>query len=331
MKVILFTHESDIDGLGNVVLAKMAFDDLECHMYPTFNSLEGSFRELLEQNYLDSFDKIFVTDLALANPSLEMVANNPNLRTKIQVLDHHAASIKDGLNIYDFTKIEEIAADGHKRCGTEMFYEYLTTNGYLERTPILDDFVELTRLEDTWDWKNEGDKGLKAHDIATLLNGLGVDAYIEAMYKKTTSQDQTIELTSEEAAIVEAKKREYEATLQNLWESAEILVDEFGNIFGITYADYQYRNELAEYVRKIEDKKGIKYLVIVALEKGVAGQKSYRSIDDDFDVNEVAMAHGGGGHPKASSVNLTVAQKAKVLTLQKREGLEYIAKSKYIE
>ena len=27
------------------------------------------------------------------------------------------------------------------------------------------------------------------------------------------------------------------------------------------------------------------------------GQKSYRSIDESFDVNEVAVKHGGGGHP----------------------------------
>lgn len=331
MKILLLSHEGDIDGLGNVVLAKLAFDNLEYHLFTTPVFLEKKFREMLENDSLSSYDMIFITDLALESPSLELVAQTPHLAAKVRVLDHHTTAIENGFGIYSFTKIEECREDGHKRCGTEMFYEYLTEHGLLKKTPILDDFTELTRLEDTWEWKGEGNRGLKAHDMAILLSGLGVENYIDAMYNKVTSQNQTVEFNEDEQNLIASKKREYEMTLQNLWENTEILTDEFKNRFGIVYADYEYRNELAEYIRKLADKKDIEYIVIVSLEKGVAGQKSYRSIDENFDVNEIATLHGGGGHSKAAGVNITEEQKAKSLTLPKKEGLEYLAKSKYTD
>ena len=37
MKVLLFTHKSDIDGMGNAVLAKLAFADVEYVLCETIN------------------------------------------------------------------------------------------------------------------------------------------------------------------------------------------------------------------------------------------------------------------------------------------------------
>ena len=65
------------------------------------------------------------------------------------------------------------------------------------------------------------------------------------------------------------------------------------------------------------------------MNKGEFGQKSYRSIDETFDVNEVAMNHGGGGHPAAASVSITQEQKEKSLTLTKRNSLKFLAESNY--
>ena len=56
------------------------------------------------------------------------------------------------------------------------------------------------------------------------------------------------------------------------------------------------------------------------MNKGENGQKSYRQIEDNFDVNDIAMNHGGGGHPGAASVNITEFQK---------EEDTYLVKFKY--
>ena len=46
-KVIIFSHESDIDGLGCVILAKLAFNNLDYVLSPNTDSLETKFREYI--------------------------------------------------------------------------------------------------------------------------------------------------------------------------------------------------------------------------------------------------------------------------------------------
>lgn len=58
-------------------------------------------------------------------------------------------------------------------------------------------------------------------------------------------------------------------------------------------------------------------MVLIALEKGAFGQKSYRAIANGFDVGKIAEAHGGNGHPAAASVNITKEQK-KICTYIKK-------------
>ena len=182
MKVLLFSHESDIDGMGSVVLSKLAFSDFDYVLASTPKGLELKFRDYINDKVLYNYDNIYITDLSLENPSLEMVANDDILKNRVKVFDHHDGAIKNGLNKYDFTFIEEIDKNGVKRCGTEIFYKYLLDNNYLKRTESLDKFVEFTRLEDTWEWKKNNTP--EAHDLSILFSNIGIINYIESMYSK---------------------------------------------------------------------------------------------------------------------------------------------------
>ncbi len=326
-KTILFSHESDIDGLNCVILGKIAFQKLDDILVPNVEKLEQVFRTYIESGKLDSYHRIYVTDLALYDPSLTMVSNS-SFKNKVQIFDHHKRAIDDNMNRYPFTKIMEEDEKG-KRCGTDLFYEYLVQNNFIQKNKKLDEFVELTRLEDTWEWKKAGTASEKAHDLAILLNVLGVEDYLSTVYLKLLNDTGSFEFEKEEIELVQKKKAEYEKKLQDIMSSAEYLTDEENHKFGIVFADYEYRNELSEFVRKNKNPEGIQYLIIVAMNKGEFGQKSYRSIADDFDVNEVAMRHGGGGHKGASAVNITKEQKEKASKLPKREALKYLADSKY--
>ena len=330
-KVIIFSHESDIDGLGSIVLGKLAYDDIDYVLVPNINILETKFREYIENGLFDKYDKVFVTDLALYNPSLEMVSKDPVLSKKVLVFDHHKSAISENCNAYSFTTIIDEDENGIKRCGTDLFYQYLYSNGILKRTKILDEFVELTRLEDNWEWKNDKEKGVKAHDMAILLNGIGIEKYIKNMYIKMVLNNDYVEFSEEEAKIIEDKKKEYIEKLQNIWDKREYFKDENNNRFAVVFADYEYRNELSEYVRglHIED---LKYLIIIALEKGTYGQKSYRAIAKGFDVGKIAESHGGSGHPGAAAVNITKEQREKAMVLRRednRTSLEYLINSNY--
>ena len=108
-KVIIFSHENDIDGLGNIILGKMAFGEIEYVLASNVNILEAKFRDCLKKGLLHNYDRIFVTDLALYNPSLEMVSKDPELSKKVLVFDHHRSAINEGCGGYSFTKIVEIS------------------------------------------------------------------------------------------------------------------------------------------------------------------------------------------------------------------------------
>lgn len=327
-KIIVFSHESDIDGLGSIVLGKIAFKNIDYELFPNTEKLELKIREYIEQNKLDNYDKIYITDLALYDPSLTMIANS-KLKDKVLVFDHHKASIDNKMNRYSFTKIVEEDEQG-KRCGTNLFYEYLLENKLITKTLAISQFVEATTLEDTWEWKNHGIFGLQAHNLSLLFNKVGIEEYIKRMVNKLeTLNNKPFIYNQEELLLIKSKYNEYQKALKEISDNIEYFVDEYGNKFGVVYANYEYRNEIPEYIINNNNQENIKYIIIVALDKGKYGQKSYRSIIDAFDVNKIAIKHGGGGHPTAAMVNITSHQKNKALTLTKREGLKYLADSIY--
>lgn len=325
MKVLLYTHKSDIDGLGCLVLANLAFKDLDYFLLPNVKELEELVRTHLKTNYLANYARIFITDLALNEPALSLLAAS-SFKDKTQILDHHQYAINENLNRYPFTFIEEVKND-KKRCATEIFYEYLVNNNYLKPSESLNHFTELTRLEDTWDWKKDENIGIKAHDLAILFNSIGIDEYLNTCLEKLNHNN--FNFTEEEKDIIQNKKNEYDIKLNEILAGTEYLIDEFGNKYGIVYANYEYRNELPEYILKVGNPQNIKYLIIAALDKGDFGQKSYRSIDSTCDVNKIASNYGGGGHLNAAAVNITKEQKEKALTLTRKEGLKYLAESKF--
>ena len=332
-KVIIFSHENDIDGMGSIILGKIAFGEIDYVLSSNVNELEAKFREMLDCGKLSKYENIYVTDLSLYSPAVDLVKEDPKLSHKVLVFDHHRSAINEGYNNYDFATIIEVDGNGIKRCGTDLFYDFLLSKGLIDRTPALEEFVELTRLEDTWGWKESGDKGIKAHDLAILFNILGIEEYLDRMYMKLSAGEASFSLTIEEENIVNNKKDEYLKLLQEILSDAEFFKDELNNAYSAVYAGYEFRNELGEYVRSLSIQ-DLKYLVIIALEKGQFGQKSYRSIEEDFDVGKIAESHGGNGHPAAASVNITKEQKEHALILRKtnkRESLEYLVNSSYRE
>lgn len=325
MKVIIFSHESDIDGMGPVVLGNLAFERIDYVLSPNPQPMELKFREYLEKKKLYDYDYIFITDLALDNPSLDMVYSDKKLKNKVLIFDHHQKAIELGLNRYSFTFIEEKDKNGKKRCATEIFYEYLINNNFINRKESIDTFVEFTRLEDTWDWKRENNT--KAHDLAVLFNKIGITDYINRMTNKLKNNN-CFTYDEEELRFIREKKKEYEDKIKRYVAESEVLKDENNNKYGITYAPYEFRNDIPEYIRNnnIND---ICYFITVALDKEENGQKSYRSIKEGFDVNEIAMRYNGGGHPSAAAVSITKEQRKKIENMKKKEGLEYLANSRY--
>ena len=329
MKTILFTHEIDIDGLGCAILARLSFSNPKIILCANPNTLTDSVKKYYDSKKLYDYDVIYITDLSLLNPMLDTIAHDEVLSKKIQIFDHHKSAIDLGLNKYSFTHIQVMDGD-RMNSGTKLFYDYLVSKKLIKSTNSLDEFVELTRLEDTWEWRNDPINGTKAWDLAVFLGILGKEEYINIIIKKLIDNPTCFDFSQDEQKIIDETKERYARKIKEIWESKEYLVDDDGNKFAIVLCSSEYTGGLVEYVRSIE--KDIKYFIVIDLDNLPLSKKSYRNVDESFDVSKVAIAHGGAGHKGASGVPISLEQKQEALKLlseNKIEGLKYLVNSKY--
>lgn len=305
MKVLLFTHKNDIDGMGNAILAKLAFDSVDYVLCETFD-LKKKVEEYLKNKKIYEYEKIFITDLCLGEENLKQIDEDEKLKGKFQIIDHHKTYEDEKYTRFSFVQVK-LKNDHGLCCATSLFYEYLLNNNYLVRNDAIDEFVELTRQHDTWEWKNIYNNE-KSRELAILFDAIGINGYIKFIYEKLL-KEQTFEYNEIERMLINNKKIE-------ISEAVEEYLDKiyYKNILdlkaGIIFINYEYRNELAEYLR--ENKYDIDFVMIISLDRGVV---SYRSTKDGVSVRKVAEYFGGKGHDKAATNPITSKSKEAILEI----------------
>ena len=179
MKILLFTHKIDIDGMGCAVLGKLAFDDIEIVYCDTFE-INQQIQRYIDNGSIYQYDKIFVTDLCIKQPLLSQFAEDKDLSRKTVILDHHKTEIEEGNDQYPFSTI--IIQDKNGKCsGTSLFYNYLLQHELINESDNLEEFVELTRQYDTWEWRTLYNNE-KANDLNILFSILKIDGYVCKFY-----------------------------------------------------------------------------------------------------------------------------------------------------
>lgn len=305
MKVLLFTHKNDIDGMGNAILAKLAFDSVDYVLCETFD-LKKKVEEYFKNKKIYEYDKIFITDLCLGEENLKQIDEDEKLKGKFQIIDHHKTYEDEKYTRFSFVQVK-LKNDHGLCCATSLFYEYLLSNNYLVRNDAIDEFVELTRQHDTWEWKNIYNNE-KSRELAILFDAIGINGYIKFIYEKLL-KEQTFEYSEIERMLIDNKKIE-------ISEAVEEYLDKiyYKNILdskaGIIFINYEYRNELAEYLR--ENKYDIDFVMMISLDRGVV---SYRSTKDGVSVRKVAEYFGGKGHNKAATNPITSKSKEAILEI----------------
>ena len=305
MKVLLFTHKNDIDGMGNAILAKLAFDSVDYVLCETFD-LKKKVEEYLKNKKIYEYDKIFITDLCLGEENLKQIDEDEKLKGKFQIIDHHKTYEDEKYTRFSFVQVK-LKNDHGLCCATSLFYEYLLSNNYLVRNDAIDEFVELTRQHDTWEWKNIYNNE-KSRELAILFDAIGINGYIKFIYEKLL-KEQTFEYNEIERMLINNKKIE-------ISEAVEEYLDKiyYKNILdskaGIIFINYEYRNELAEYLR--ENKYDIDFVMMISLDRGVV---SYRSTKAGISVRKVAEYFGGKGHDKAATNPITSKSKEAILEI----------------
>lgn len=294
MKVLLFTHKNDIDGMGNVVLANLAFDEVDYVLCGTFNLTENVLKYYNNGRIYD-YDRIFVTDLCLEEPVLGLIAQDDILKEKLLDFDHHKTFDDIKYTKHSFINVK-IKDDRGLCCGTSLFYDYLVGQSLLDSNNLcIKEFVELTRQHDTWEWKNVYNNE-KARELATLFDVIGSEAYIDSMTKKLFNSDNnSFEFEQYERNLIGNRLVQISEKL-NFYANNVIYRDILGLKAGIVFITYEYRNELAEYFK--ENNFDMDFAMMIAMDPGVI---CYRSVADNVKVRPVAEFFGGKGHDKAGS------------------------------
>ena len=295
MKVLLFTHAEDIDGIGCAILAKQVFRD--CEVIPTktfeFNKNVG---KVIESGLIEKFDKVYVTDLCIKEPLLGEIDRNPILRDKIRVIDHHKSEIVEGNDKYDFVTIT-VEKNGRKESGTSLFYQFLIDNYGLQSIPILDELVEWTRQYDVYDWVKINNQD--ARKLHILFEMLGYDKYYELINAKLKS-DNSITFTDYEEEVIATYFRNFNNDMNFILSNmvvVPIIIDDIIYRIGYVICPYKYRNDINDYIRSKGNMQNIDIVGMIMTDRDTV---SYRQINN-VDVSKVAVYFGGKGHFAASS------------------------------
>ena len=298
MKVLIFTHKNDIDGMGNAILANLAFNEVDYELCGTFD-LTSKVESYYENDRIYEYDKVFVTDLCLEDPVLTRIANDEKLNKKILDFDHHRTFTAEKYTKHPFINV--VIEDEHGLCcGTYLFYNYLIKEGYIDKNnKAIEEFVELTRQHDTWEWKNIYNNE-KSRELSILFDALGPTGYINMMTDKLKDKEtKTFEYSKIEQLLIDNRKALINE--KNDFYSNRIIYKEIlGMKAGIVFITYEFRNELAEYFR--ENKFDMDFTMMIALDPGVV---AYRSVKEGIAVRPVAEMFGGKGHDKAATNPIT--------------------------
>ena len=251
------------------------------------------------------YDYIFITDLPLGEEELRLLADK-KFKGKVFVFDHHKSSIGEYLEKYPFATIK-IQDDKGLCSGTSLFYYFLLEQNLLLPTTKTSDFVELTRRYDTWEWKTKYNDET-AHELTLLFDSVGIEGYLSLLASDLTNNSQENFAFNElEKMLIENKKNQVQSKLKQY--TNQIIVKEIlGKRAGIIFIDYEYRNDIAEYLRQINY--DIDFVMLITMDKGAV---SLRSIKDDVEVRTIAEYFGGKGHDKAASFPILVSTQEEII------------------
>lgn len=305
MKVLLFTHSQDIDGMGCAVLARKAFGDYTLVPTKTFE-ITKNVENYIKSKKIYDFDKIYVTDLCIKEPVLKFIDNDEILKNRLLVLDHHKTEIEEGNNKYDFVNII-VQKNGRKESGTSLFYNYLIQNNYLQRSNILDELVEWTRQYDVWDWESKNN--INARNLHVLFEVLGYGAYLKIINDKVDKLN-SIVFNNYEKEVIDKFNKEMEKDILNIlndMKCVDLSID--GNIFkvGFVKCPYKYRNDMNKFIKK----NNVYNIDAVGMIMTDIETVSYRQVKD-VDVSIISKYFGGKGHRGAGS-NLQENEKFKMV------------------
>lgn len=286
----LLSH-TDLDGVGCGVLAKLAFGDRIKIRYNSIASLNREVEWFLENEERNTH--LFITDLSVNEENEKRLEEFYQTGGKVQLLDHHKTALH--FNEYEWGHVVVEDNEGSLASGTSLFYEYLIENELIQTSNAIDEFVELVRQYDTWEWEKNNNQ--EAHRLNALFFLISIDEFEEKMVNRLQNSDHFF-FDEFEQKILDMEEDKVERYIRR--KRRELVQTSIGDyLAGIVYAE-SYHSELGN-----ELGKEYPHLDYIAMLNMGGKRISLRTIHDHVDVSEVAGHYGGGGHAKAAGCSLT--------------------------
>ncbi|MCF6409774.1 DHH family phosphoesterase [Pseudalkalibacillus salsuginis] len=289
----LLTH-NDLDGVACGIVAKIAFGDRVDVRYNSVTGLDFQVERFLERKdeKQNKDTTLFITDLSVNEENekaLDAYAKEGGL---VQLIDHHKTAVH--FNDYDWGHVKVENDDGRLACATSLLYEYLVHHQLLEPSAVLEEFVELVRQYDTWEW--EQNDNIKAKQLNDLFYMVSIEEFIEKMIPRFEDKDH-FEYDEFEQKLLEMEEDKIERYIRR--KKRELVQTFVGDYCtGIVHAE-SYHSELGNELGTAN--RHLDYITIL----NMGGKKiSFRTIHDDVDVSAVAGYYGGGGHAKAAGCSM---------------------------
>lgn len=294
-KICLITHIADADGALPIVLSKLVFQEIDVY------SCEVSEVDDILHNVLDiEYEKIFIVDLNISESMAKEIDANIELKNKIKIFDHH----KSNLYLNQFSFIEVIdEKDGHKECGTTLFYKYLkeTINKPILENNCLKTMIEYVRQVDTYDFRDEAEKQI-AFQFASLYGIYGREKYIEHIYQVILENDE-FAFSEMELTLIKLDEERIQKYIDEKLKHVKFAKINDISV-GIVFAE-QNRSFLGH---TMAEKLDIDIAIIIDVDRSI----SYRADKENVDIAVLAVPCGGGGHKHAGGSPLPTDLQEKI-------------------
>lgn len=297
-KVHLFSH-NDLDGFSPAILGMLAFpEDKFEYSCVSIGRIDQIITEFLETNKETGID-LYITDISVNEEVAKMLQKRVQKGQKVVLIDHHASAIPLGEK-YKWAHVQPVYEDGMKTAATSLFYDYLVEQTYLKKTPILDEYVELVRQFDTWDWfANQNEKAKQLNHLFYLISR---DEFQQAVLPVLQSEEGAFQFSERHQTLLEVEEKKIEKYIrekQKQMMKASLTIGGKEWKAGIVFAE-NYQSELGNALC-LEDEE-IDFSAMVDMGRRKIG---FRTVKENLSLIDVVSPLGGGGHPKAAGCSLT--------------------------
>lgn len=270
-KILHITH-NDLDGAGCGIIVKKIYRDAEVK-HLDYKEVDN----FIIENYRD-YNRVIITDVTPSKDTIELLSNEVTLL----VIDHHKTSthlLNKDYAIIDINK-----------CATLLTYEWALTID--KKIEIYEQFVKLVNDYDLW--KNEF---AESRDLNILFTTLGLEKFTERFLNNGS-----IEFDKCEKVLIDVEKESLNISFEEALINHRIYNDRWNNVFCLTFTE-RYNSEIGDFLLQ---KLNVDYILMINAKKSKVSLRS----KENFDVSEIALKFGGGGHKNAAGFTLDMFSSA---------------------